>query len=115
MSSGMAAWLWLSAAIATEVVGTTALKSASANPGIVNVSTVAAGYVVSFITFAIAMRAGMQIGVGYAVWSAVGTAAIVAIGVVFYREAISAWEVFFLALIIIGVVGLNLSGGTHTA
>ncbi|MEO7126124.1 MAG: multidrug efflux SMR transporter [Nakamurella sp.] len=115
MSSGMAAWLWLTAAIATEVVGTSALKSASENPGIINVSTVAAGYVVSFITFAFAMRAGMQVGVAYAVWSAAGTAAIVAIGVVFYREAISAWEVFFLAVIIVGVVGLNLSGSGRAA
>lgn len=110
MSSGVAAWLWLTVAIASEVVGTAALKSASAHPGVFNVGAVAAGYVVSFVTFAIAMRAGMQIGVGYAVWSAVGTAAIVAIGVIFYSEAISSWEVFFLAMIIVGVVGLNLAG-----
>lgn len=111
MSSGVAAWLWLTAAIGSEVVGTTALKSASAHPGVFNVSAVAAGYVVSFFTFAIAMRAGMTIGVGYAVWSAVGTAAVVAIGVFVYREGITAWEVFFLAMIIAGVVGLNMSGG----
>lgn len=113
MSSGVAAWLWLTAAIASEVVGTAALKSASEHPGVVNVGTVAAGYAVSFITFAIAMRAGMQISIGYAVWSAVGTAAIVTIGVVFYRESISAWEVFFLVVIIVGVIGLNLTGGSH--
>lgn len=111
MSSGVAAWLWLTVAIGSEVVGTTALKSASAHPGVFNVSAVAAGYVVSFITFAIAMRGGIDIGVGYAVWSAVGTAAIVAIGVVAYHEGITPWEIFFLALIIVGVVGLNLSGG----
>lgn len=110
MSSGVAAWLWLTTAIATEVVGTSALKSASANPGIVNVTAVAAGYAVSFVTFAFAMRAGMQIGVAYAVWSAVGTAAIVAIGVVFFRDAISAWQIIFLGVIVVGVVGLNLSG-----
>jgi small multidrug resistance pump len=106
----MAAWLWLTAAIASEVVGTAALKPASAHPGVFSVGAVAAGYVVSFITFALALRAGMTIGVGYAVWSAVGTAAIVGIGVLFYREVVTPWEVFFLAVIIVGVVGLNLSG-----
>ncbi len=110
MSSGMAAWLWLTTAISSEVVGTAALKSASAHPGVFNVGVVVAGYVISFVTFAIALRAGMTIGIGYAVWSAVGTAAIVGIGVLFYRERITPWEVFFLAVIIVGVVGLNLSG-----
>lgn len=110
MSTTAAAWIWLVVAIACEVVGTTALKAASAHPTVLSVGTVAAGYIASFVTFAIAMRAGMQIGVGYAVWSAVGTAAIVGIGVVFYRESIGPWAVFFLALIVIGVIGLNLTG-----
>ena len=110
VSTTAVAWLWLAVAIACEVVGTAALKTASVHPTVISVGAVVLGYLASFVTFALSMRAGMQIGVGYAVWSAVGTAAIVGIGVVFFRESIGPWAVFFLALIVVGVIGLNLTG-----
>ena len=49
--------------------------------------------------------------VAYAVWSAVGTAAIAVIGMAILGEPVTALKVASLALIIAGVVGLNLAGG----
>ena len=53
----------------------------------------------------------MDLGVVYATWSALGTAAIAIIGVVIYDDSITIWRAAGLLLIIIGVMLLNLSGG----
>ena len=50
----------------------------------------------------------MSISVAYAVWSGLGTAAIAAIGTIAFGERIDLVKVTALALIIVGVVVLNL-------
>jgi small multidrug resistance pump len=55
----------------------------------------------------------IDVSVAYAVWSGVGTALIATIGVLWFREPATALKLISLALIVIGVVGLNLSGGAH--
>jgi small multidrug resistance pump len=54
----------------------------------------------------------VPVGVAYAMWSGIGTAAIVAIGVVFLGESLSVGKVAGVALVIGGVVLLNV-GGAH--
>jgi small multidrug resistance pump len=53
----------------------------------------------------------MSVSVAYAVWSGLGTAAIAAVGVLAFGERIDVVKLTALALIILGVVVLNL----HTA
>jgi len=55
----------------------------------------------------------IDVSVAYAVWSGVGTALIATIGVLWFKEPATALKLVSLALIIAGVVGLNLSGGAH--
>jgi len=43
----------------------------------------------------------------YAIWSRVGTAAVVVIGVLLFREVLDAVKVAGIGLIIVGVVMLN--------
>ena len=52
----------------------------------------------------------IDIGIAYAIWAAVGVAVIATIGAVFFHEQLTPMRIFFLAVIIIGVIGLNLSG-----
>ncbi len=54
----------------------------------------------------------MSVGTAYAIWAGLGTAAIVAIGTVFLGEGMTLAKAAGIALIIIGVVLLNL-GGAH--
>ena len=56
---------------------------------------------------AIAMRQ-LEMGVTYAVWAASGTAAIALVGIAFYGEQTSALKLAGLALVVSGVVLLNL-------
>ena len=97
-------------AIAIEVVATTALKASDGMSKLVPSVIVIVGYVVSFYMVAVILKR-MDLGVVYATWSALGTAAIAIIGVVIYDDAMTIWRAAGLILIIAGVMLLNLSGG----
>jgi small multidrug resistance pump len=107
------AWLILAGAILTEVLATTALKLSDgfAHKGWSIV--VVAGYAAAFILLARALKLQMEVGTAYAVWAGAGTAVIAAIGVLFLGESINLAKVVGIALIIGGVMVLNLAGGAH--
>lgn len=52
----------------------------------------------------------MQVGFAYAVWSGLGTTLIVIIGALFLGESLSATKIAGVALVVAGVVTLNLAG-----
>lgn len=97
---------WLTLAIGTEVVATTALKPSDGFTRLGWVAVVVAGYGISFYALSITLRS-IPLGVVYAVWSGVGTAAIVVIGFVLFREMLDALRLAGIGLIIIGVIMLN--------
>ncbi len=105
------AYLFLLGAIAAEVVATSLLKATDGFTRLWPTVACLAGYAVSFVLLAQAVK-GVPVGVAYAMWSALGTAAIVAIGAVFLGEPITVVKVVGVGLIIAGVVTLNL-GGAH--
>ncbi len=105
----MPAWLLLALAILTEVVGTVALKESDGFTRIVPAIVVVLGYGLSFVFLALTLRE-IELGITYAIWAGAGTAAIAAIGIVALGESATALKLASLALIIAGVVGLNLSG-----
>ncbi|WP_304487066.1 MULTISPECIES: DMT family transporter [unclassified Dysgonomonas] len=63
---------------------------------------------VSFTLLSTALRT-IQIGVGYAVWSGIGAIGSVLAGMIFFKESKDIKKLFFISLIIIGIVGLKLS------
>ena len=105
------AYVFLLGAIAAEVVATAFMKSTEGFTRLWPTVAVLTGYVISFILLAQAVK-GVQVSVAYALWSALGTAAIVGIGAAFLGEPITVVKVAGISLIIAGVVTLNL-GGAH--
>ena len=101
--------LLLSLAIVTEVAGTVALRYSEGFTRLVPSAVVVLGYGASFWLLALVLRE-LSIGTTYAVWSAAGTALIAAFGILALGEPATALKLASLALIIIGVVGLNLAG-----
>lgn len=97
----------LSVAIAVEVVATALLPRAEGltHPGWSAV--VLGGYAVSIWLLALVVRT-MPVSVAYAVWSGVGTAVVAAIGYWFLGESMGWVKSVSLAMIIVGVVGVNL-------
>ena len=104
----MLAWIYLAAAIATEVVGTVFLKFsdgfARPMPSLIVIVT----YVLSIWLTALAVK-GLEISLVYAIWAGVGTAAIAVIGMAALGESINMLKVASIALVIAGVVGLNVA------
>lgn len=51
----------------------------------------------------------LPIGTAYAVWTGIGAIGAVIVGIIFYKDPLTMVRVFFLLLIIAGIVGLNLT------
>jgi small multidrug resistance pump len=101
----------LAAAIAAEVAGTTAMKYSEGFTRLWPSLLTVAGYVLAFSLLAQTLKT-MSVGTAYAIWAGVGTAAIAAIGMIFMGESASLVRITGIALVIVGVVVLNL-GGVH--
>jgi small multidrug resistance pump len=101
--------LMLTFAIASEVIATVALKASDgfSRPG--PAVLVVVGYAVSFWLLALVLK-HLSVGTTYAIWSAVGTAAIALIGIAMYGEGASFLKLASLGLIVLGVIGLNAAG-----
>lgn len=68
-----------------------------------------AGYGLSIWLLTLIVRV-MPVSVAYAIWAGVGTATVAVIGWMFLGEGMSPVKVISLALIVAGVIGLNLVG-----
>ncbi|MFE3326271.1 DMT family transporter [Streptomyces sp. NPDC059176] len=101
----------LAGAIAAEVAGTTAMKYSDGFTRLWPSLITAGGYVLAFFLLAQTLKT-MSVGTAYAIWAGIGTAAIAAIGMLFLNESVSAAKLMGIALVIVGVVVLNL-GGAH--
>ena len=110
----MRAWLPLALAILAEVIGTSALKASAGFSRLWPSLVVVAGYGTAFYFLSLALRQ-IPVGIAYAVWSGAGTVLITLIGVLAFRQKIDAAGVFGIALIIAGVLVLNLwsKSGAH--
>jgi small multidrug resistance pump len=105
-------YVFLLVAIAFEVIATSLLKATDGFTRLWPTVVVLTGYVAAFAALAWAIKQDLPVGVAYAMWSGLGTAAIVAIGVVFLGDPVSLQKVAGVVLVIGGIVLLNL-GGAH--
>src|ERR1044071_6764301 len=101
--------LLLAAAIATEVIATVCLKASDGFSRPIPSAITVVGYLVSFWLLALVLKE-LSVGTTYAIWSAVGTAAVALIGIAAYGEGASLLKLASLGLIVVGVIGLNAAG-----
>ena len=50
----------------------------------------------------------ISLGTGYAVWTGIGASGTALIGIIFYRDSVDFWRIFFLVALIGCVLGLKL-------
>ena len=110
----MNAWLLLALAILAEVIGTSALKASAGFSRLWPSVVVTLGYAAAFYCLSLALK-HIPVGVAYAVWSGAGTVLIALIGVLAFRQKIDAVGMLGIALIVAGVLVLNLwsKSGAH--
>ena len=50
----------------------------------------------------------MEVSIAYAIWASIGTALIAVIGIVWFKETVSVMKIISIALIILGIIGLEM-------
>jgi len=105
-------WVYLFLAIVLEVTGTTCMKLSEGFAKMVPSLLMFILYALSLSCMALALKK-IEVSVAYAVWSALGTALIAVVGIIWFKESLNPVKVVSLGLIIVGVVGLHLSQGTN--
>ena len=103
----MNSYLALGTAIVAEVIATTALKSSDSFTRLVPSIITVAGYGTALYFLTITMKT-IPTGVTYAIWSGLGIVLISITSYFFHNQKIDGMGVLGMALIIAGVVVLNL-------
>jgi len=106
------AYLLLACAIAAEVLATSLLPRTAGFTQLWPTLVVLTGYGLSFVLLAQVVKS-VPVGIAYAIWSGVGTLAVVGIGATFLGQPITVWQSFGVALVIAGVLLINLGGKVH--
>lgn len=108
------AWIYLLIAGVTEIVWAIGLKLADGftnlTPSLVTVVFI----VISFLLFAIAMKT-IPIGTAYAVFTGIGAAGTAILGIWLFNENASLEKLFFLCLLLFGIVGLKVMDGKESS
>ena len=108
-NSRLTAWVLLVAAIATEVVGTLALRGSNGFTQLVPSLITVVGYVASFVLLAIVLKS-LPVGIVYAIWSAIGIALVAVLGKLIFNDPVPPLAVAGMVLIVGGVILVSASG-----
>ncbi|MGI2179169.1 DMT family transporter [Shewanella frigidimarina] len=103
----MKSWIFLSVAILTEVVATSALKASDGFSKLAPSIVVIVGYVLSFYFLSLALK-GIPVGIAYATWAGLGIVLITAIAWVMYGQKLDLGALVGMMFILVGVVVMNL-------
>jgi len=104
------AWLILIGAGLLEIVWATALKNADGFtrlwPSVIGI----AFSLVSFFMLAVALK-NLPVGTAYAVWVGIGAVGVAIAGMLAFGESASFLRLGFIAMILVGVIGLRFVEG----
>ncbi|ADV80872.1 DMT family transporter [Terriglobus saanensis] len=100
-------YLWLSIAILSEVIATSSLKASNGFTRLLPSIAVVAGYASAFFFLSRTLKF-IPVGIAYAIWSGVGTIAIGIVGTYFYKQTLDRAAILGMALIVAGVIVLNV-------
>ncbi|MBN3990634.1 MAG: multidrug efflux SMR transporter [Nostoc sp. NMS2] len=101
-------WIYLIAAILFEVSGTTCMKLSEGFTKLVPSVLIFVFYGLCFSFLTLALKR-LEVSVAYSVWAGLGTVLIAIIGIIWFRESATSIKLLSIALIIMGVIGINAS------
>ncbi len=100
-------WMFLFIAIVSEVIATSALKATQDFTRVWPSLIVVIGYVSAFYFLSLTLRT-IPVGIAYAIWSGVGVALITLVAWLNYGQTLDMPAFIGIALIVSGVVVLNV-------
>ncbi|MEU0565570.1 multidrug efflux SMR transporter [Nonomuraea sp. NPDC005983] len=102
------AWIYLLIASVFEVVFALATNATNGftelGPSLLTIGAAAGG--IFFLSLALKT---LDVGVGYTVWTGIGSVGTVVLGAVIFHESMNIWKALAFVLIIGGVLGLKLA------
>jgi small multidrug resistance pump len=105
------AWIYLSIAIVAEVIATTALKYTEGFTRLIPSSVVLVGYGIAFFLLSKIVQM-LPLAVTYAIWSGAGIALVGIAGWIWLGQKLDLAAILGIALIIIGVLVINVFSST---
>lgn len=102
-------WLMLIIAGLFEVGFAACLGKAKTAQGEVFYGWMAGFFVCLAISMFLLYKASLTlpIGTAYAVWTGIGAVGTVLVGVIFFKEPMAFWRLFFITTLIVSIVGLK--------
>ncbi len=100
-------FIYLGIAIVAEVIGTSALKASESFTKLVPSLVTLVAYCLAFYFLALTLRT-IPVGIAYAIWSGLGIVLISLVAWFMFRQALDTPALIGLALIIAGVLVINL-------
>ncbi|GLK61740.1 multidrug transporter [Azotobacter vinelandii] len=107
----MQQWIFLSIAIVSEVIATSALKATEGFSRLGPSLAVLIGYATAFYFLSLTLKT-LPVGVVYAIWSGAGIALITLVAWLFLGQTLDIPAIIGLLLIIAGVLVLNVFSRT---
>lgn len=99
-------WMCLFVAGLLEIVWVVALKYAENFSKLLPTAVFVVSIVSSFLLLNFAIRT-LPIGLSYAIWTGMGAAGAVAAGIILFGEPTGFWQLLFLLMIVVGIIGIN--------
>lgn len=105
------AYLYLALAVVFEVIGTSALQASEQFTRPKPLLLTALGYGAAFYLLSLVLRT-MPVGIAYAIWSGFGIILITLVGLIWFGQKLDLAATIGLALIVAGVLTINLFSRT---
>ena len=106
-------WIFLCVAIIAEVIATSALKSSEGFSKPIASVIVVLGYIIAFYCLSLTLKT-IPVGIAYAIWSGVGIVLGTIIAWIVFDQKLDVWGIIGIALIMSGVLVLNLLSKTSS-
>lgn len=103
-----AAWGLVFLAGFFEILWALAMKQSSGFTRPIPSFVCAVSIIVSFLLLLFSLKR-LELGTAYAVWTGIGAAGTALFGILLFKEPATGARLFFLALVVVGIIGLKYS------
>ena len=103
-------WVYLIVAGGLEVFWSTCLKLSEGFSVLIFSILTVIGMIFSFLFLSQATKT-LPLGTSYAIWTGIGALGAVIVGVLLFKESVSPLRLMFVALLLIGIIGLKATSG----
>jgi small multidrug resistance pump len=110
MESRLAAWVLLGISVASEVVGTIALKQSDGFARLTPALFAGVCYVLAVWLMSVSMKQ-LEMGITYAVWAGSGTALTALVGIAVFGESTNLPKLAGLAFVVAGLALMGVGSG----